>query len=370
MLKSVLWGLGAVVGLYFAWSIYLALVLRWEDEHTVGLAYYGRPLAERTRFKKSLRLHAVLLAPLLWINSKLAKVDFRRVRVQVQGTSFPGGSCSVYSVSKAIAYAPRPEDVFIVTQMKCGTTWMQHVVYQVLHRGRGDIVAKGGAMYALSPWLEGRRSVSIDDAPVVGTAARARIIKTHLPAQLCPKGDGARYIYVARHPVSCFASCVDFVATNVGAMAPPMAAYEEWFRSKDLMWWGTWTDHVKGWWDRARGNPRVLFLHFEDMKKDLASVVRQVTAFLGIPPLDDAELSAVVEQCGFAYMQEHQDHFEMHPPHILQTNAELFKAGTADRHKDVPADVRQRTLAWARVELKDSDYPLAAHYKDVAAAST
>jgi aryl sulfotransferase len=210
--------------------------------------------------------------------------------------------------------------------------------------------------------------VSIDDAPVVGTAGKARIIKTHLPGSLCPKGDAARYIYVARHPLSCFASCVDFVATNVGAMAPPMAAYEEWFRSKDLMWWGTWTDHVKGWWDRARGNARVLFLHFEDMKKDLPGVVRQVAAFLGVPPLNDTELASVVEKCGFAYMQEHQDHFEMHPPHIMQTNAELFVRGTADRHKDVPPDVRQRTLAWAKAELKDSDYPLASRYPDVAAA--
>lgn len=360
--------LGAVVGLYVVWTIYLAVVLRWEDESTVGLGYYGRDQAERDRFKVALRLHARLLAPVLWVNSRLAKVDFRRVRVTHKGISFPAGSCSAESCAAATAYQPRADDVFVVTQMKCGTTWMQHVVYEVLHRGKGDIVATGRALYALAPWLEGRRSVPMGQAPLLGTDRRSHIIKTHLPAQLCPSSPAARYIYAARHPVSCFASCIDFVATNVGAMAPSLAAYEEWFRSPDLMWWGTWTDHVKGWWERAQGEPNVLFVTFEEMKRDLPGIVRKVAAFLGVATLTDEELARVVEKCGFAYMQEHQDNFEMHPPHILQTNAELFKRGTADRHKDVPAEARQRVLAWAAAELEGSSFPLTELYPDVAAA--
>jgi hypothetical protein len=44
----------------------------------------------------------------------------------------------------------------------------------------------------------------------------------------------------------------------------------------------------------------------------------------------------------------------MNPPHILQTDAELFVRGTADRHKDVPDEVRGRILAWAARELDGS----------------
>jgi hypothetical protein len=245
---------------------------------------------------------------------------------------------------------------------------MQHVVYQVLHRGAGTIVETGVEMYALAPWLEGRKSVPIEKAPLLGTERPSRIIKTHLPASLCPWSPEARYVYVARHPVSCFASCIDFVATNVGAMAPALPAYEAWFRSRDLMWWGTWTDHVKGWWERAR-SPNVLFLFFEDMKRDLPAVVRRVAEFLGVRPLSESELARVVEKCGFAYMQEHQDNFEMHPPHILQTNAELFVRGSADRHKDVPADARRRIRAWVAAELRGSGFPLTEKYPDVAAAA-
>lgn len=359
------WILGAVVVLYLVQSIYLGVVLRWEDEQTAGLGYYGRSAAERDRFKQKLRFHAVLLAPILWLNGRMAKMDFRRASIQYKGVAAPGGSCSPETFAAAEAYQPRQDDVFVVTQMKCGTTWMQHIVYEVLLRGNGNLVETGTAIYALSPWIEGRRSVSLAEAPLVGQERPARIIKTHLPGQLCPAAVGARYVYVARHPVSCFASCVDFVATNVGRMAPSKAAFEEWYCTPDLMWWGTWPTHVKGWWERTQRDRNVLFVYFEDMKRDLPGTVRQVAAFLGMKPLTDAELARVVEKCGFSYMQQHQGNFEMQPPHLLQTNADLFVRGTAERHKDVPEDAQRRILSWAARELEGSNFPAAKAYPDV-----
>ncbi|HEX9108970.1 MAG TPA: sulfotransferase domain-containing protein [Longimicrobiales bacterium] len=365
------WVLGAFAAafaLYLLQAIHLALVLRWEDEHTNGLAYYGRSADERARFKQRLRFQAMLLSPILWANGKMARLDFHRARIEYKGVSAPSGSCSVESFEKATSYQPRPEDIFVVTQMKCGTTWMLEVLYETLNRGRGDIVERGTTLHALAPWIEGRKAVPIEDAPLVGAERPSRIIKTHLPAQLCPFDERARYIYVLRHPVSCFASCIDFVKTNVGAMAPELPAFEEWYCSPELMWWGTWTDHARGWFERAR-LPNVLFVHFEDMRRDLPAIVRQLTDFLGLAPLSEQEQAAVVQKSSFAYMQEHQDSFEMHPPHILQTNAEMFVRGTADRHKDVPADVRQRILAWAARELGSDHAEVARAYPDVAEAA-
>lgn len=358
-------GLAALAALYIAWSVYLAVVLKWEDERTAGLSYYGLPPAEREAFKRRLRLHARLLSPVLWLNGRLVTLDFRKIRIVHKGVSAPAGTCSAESFERAEAYQPRPEDIFVVTQMKCGTTWMEHVVYEVLNRGSGNLVESGITLYSVAPWLEGRRSVPVDHAPLHGSERPSRIIKTHLPAQLCPVSGEARYIYVARHPVSCFASCMDFVATNVGAMAPGMAAYEEWFCSRDLMWWGTWPDHVRGWWERAAAAPNVLYMFFEDMKRDLPAAVRQVAEFLKVKPLSETELARAVEKCGFSYMQRHQVNFEMHPPHVLETNAALFVSGTADRHNDVPEDVRRRIVSWCAAELKGSGFPPPPAYSDI-----
>ena len=101
MIRALVWTLGIVVGAYVLWTIYLALVLRWEDEHTVGLGYYGLSPEGRERFKRRLRFHALLLAPLLRLNSRLAQVDFRRVRVVHKGVSFPAGSCDAASTARA-----------------------------------------------------------------------------------------------------------------------------------------------------------------------------------------------------------------------------------------------------------------------------
>jgi len=367
-LNTLLIILGAVVAVYVALGVYLALVLRWEDEQTVGLKYYGLPVAGRERFKRALRWHATLLSPILWLNGRLATLDFRKARIQYKGVSAPAGSCSVESFASAEAYQPRVEDIFVVTQMKCGTTWMQHVVYEVLHRGGGSLVESGTALYSVAPWLEGRKSVTVDDAPLLGGERPSRIIKTHLPVSLCPFDRAAKYVYIARHPASCFASCVDFVVTNVGGMEPPLPAFEEWFRSPELMWWGTWADHVRGWWHRSRVEQNVLFLFFEDMKKDLPGVVREVAAFLGVAPLSIAELANVTLKCGFAYMQEHQEAFEMHPPHVLQPRARLFVSGSTERHLDVPEETRQRVSAWAVRELADGGMPVPRAWSDLTAA--
>ena len=350
--------------------LYYATVLRWEDDQTTGLNYFGKSLAERERFKRTLARHASLLAPMLWINSRMSKLDFRRARIQYKGISGPPWSCSVESFQRAERYQPSSEDIFVVTQMKCGTTWMQNVVYEVLQRGRGTLVDTGTAMHAVSPWLESYKSVSVAAAPLIGAERPSRLIKTHMPVALCPYDPNARFIYVMRHPAACFASCVDFVQMNVGGLAPPLSAFEEWFCSKDLMWWGTWTDHILGWWRWSQEQRNVFLVSFEEMKRDLPAVIRQVASFLGVGPLSDEEVASVATKCGFRFMQEHESSFERQPPHILQAHerSRHVVSGTAARDKEVPEDLRLRVSSWAARELAHTGFPLQKAYPDVAAA--
>jgi len=357
--------IGAVVAFFFAQMLYLNVVLTWADKETTGLGYYGRALTQRQRFKGTLRKHAVFLTPILRLIGRLSTFTFDKVSFRHGDLTGPQGTCNKDSFARADAYQAQPEDVFVVTQMKCGTTWMQHVVYEVLRRGDGDIVESGATLYAVSPWLESIKSVSMEDAPLVGSEHHSRVVKTHLPAGHCPFSPESRYIYVARHPVSCFASCVDFIATNLGIFGPQLEQLEEWFCSRELMWWGTWTDHVKGWWSLSEQHDNVLFVHFEEMKRDLPAVVQQVAEFLGVAPLSEDELERVVHKCGFQYMQQHKGAFEMQPPNLLAVEAALFVRGTADRHKDVPQATRERIARWCVGEMEGSAYPLQAMYPDV-----
>ena len=358
---------GALILFFLFQMIYLAGVLSWEDQHTRGLGYYGRSPEGRAQFKRTLRRQVRVLYPILRVLGRFSTLTFDKASFQHNGVSGPRGTCSPESFAKADGYQAQPEDIFVVTQMKCGTTWMQHVVYQILTCGAGDLVERGSTLYAESPWLEALKSVPVEDAPLIGRDRPSRIIKTHLPVEVCPYSTDARYIYVARHPVSCFASCADFIASNAGPMTPDPDVIEAWFTSDDLMWWGTWPKHVQGWWKRSQEQGNVLFLTFEEMKADLPGVVRRVAAFLGIEPLGETELGQVVTKCSFGYMQEHKDTFEMHPPHILAIDAELFVRGSSDRYKDVPPETREWILSWCARELSGGDVPAADWYPDIPA---
>ena len=348
---------------------YLAAVLYWQERQIKGLAYLGLSLEHRRRVKRRLRFHSRLLTPLAWLISRFSRAVLAKVSFRHLGITGPVGTCSGESFERATRYVPQPEDVFIVTQMRSGTTWLQHLVYELLRRGHGDLVESGRALYSVSPWLEAETGVPVADAPRIGDERPSRIIKTHLPAHLCPFDEHARYVYVVRHPVACFASCVDFVATNAGPFAPTLDALEAWFCSEE-MWWGPWTEHVRGWWNRAERCDNVLFLRFEELLDDLPSLAQRVAAWLDLQPMTADELHRVVAKCSFDYMRQHEEMFEMHPPRLFAVDRTLFVRGDKERHRAVAEPVRRRIAAWSAAELQGTTFPLAELYPDLGETTT
>ena len=266
-----------VVGsLYFKWYF------NWELKNRRGLKYYGRPFRTRRSFKRKIKTHSFFLKPVIFLETKLRKKlgvqDIASIIFQdVQGPSF---SCTQESFEQAAAYQPSLNDIFIVTQMKCGTTWMQQVVFQILTRGQGTFSDHEYVhLSAISPWIEAIDGVSITDAPLIGIPGR-KILKTHLPTNLCPYNQKAKYIYVVRHPVSCFGSIMDYFKLTAGPFSPSEPQVLQWFCS-DHMWWQPWPDHVGNWWELSEMKNNVFFVSFEQMKKDPISVIKMVSTFFG-----------------------------------------------------------------------------------------
>ena len=246
---------------------------------------------------------------------------------------------------------------------------MQQVAYEVLLRGCGDLGDDGHRhMYATSPWIESRQSVSLENAARLGDRGD-RIIKTHMPTQLCPYGKDARYLYVTRHPVSCFASIMDFFGMLAGPFTPALLHMLDFYLSDD-MYWRSWPEHVDGWWRRSREHPEnVLFVHYETMLDDLPGVVDRVASLLEIS-LSAEEKARVVHKSGFEYMKAHEGVFEMAPPSPFQMAGDSYlKSGRKDRNRDVGEAEAARIRAWCRDWLRahDSPYPLDRFYPDVAA---
>jgi hypothetical protein len=354
----------AVAGLFAVNALYLRWYLQWEHRNTSGMAYYGRPLLERRVLKRRIRWLSLPVLPYVRLLALGNQGKATMPVFEYQGVCGPPGVSSPEVFERAMKYQPRAEDVFVVTQMRCGTTWMQQVVYEVVHRGRGNLTDTGhNHLYAVSPWIDGSNGVTLDDAPLVGERP-TRIIKTHLPIKLCPYSEQAKYIYVARHPVSCFASIADYNRTLLGPLIPDINTIVEWFCS-DRMYWLPWPEHVSGWWQWAMSRSNVLFVHYEEMATDFAGVLDRLAVFLGYELTAD-EKQRITEKCSFRYMKVNEELFEMSPPNMFSViGGRFFTSGEVSRHEDVTATIRQSILEYCRQTLGQTQYPAHNFYPDL-----
>ena len=353
---------GAAAGLAVAALVYLGWYVGWEARQTSGMAYFGRPIEERRALKKRIRLYSLPVMPLVRLLALANRSQSKLPSFEFEGVPGPPKVSSADVFARAKQYRPRKGDVFVATQMRCGTTWMQQLVYQIVTRGRGDFDGGRGHLYAVSPWIDALHTVSMDDAPLVGEPP-TRIIKTHLPTALTPYSDDAKYIYVTRHPVSCFASIVDYNRTLLGPFMPRLEVFVDWFCSNQ-MYWLPWPAHVAGWWEWASSRPNVLFIHYEEMKADFSTARDRVAAFLGVALTPD-EQRRVTEACTFKFMQAHEEWFEMAPPTMFSAAGRFLPSGAASRQDDVTPETRQRIVAYCREELKSTAYPTERFYPDL-----
>jgi hypothetical protein len=198
-----------------------------------------------------------------------------------------------------LAYRPTPDEVFIVTPAKCGTTWMQQIVHGLRSRGSMDF----DEVSRVVPWIDMAHDLGIDiHAP---QPAAPRAFKTHSPLDAVPAG--GRYIVVVRDPADALVSNYHFAESmffEKGSISLDTYAMESYLPSRSVV------KHVLAMWPR-HGDPDVLALCYEHIVADLPGTIERVAAFIGVPL--DAELKAIVtRQSGIAFMQEHKEQFEDH----------------------------------------------------------
>ncbi len=187
-------------------------------------------------------------------------------------------------------YAPRQGDVVVSAYFKAGTNWIMHVCHQICHHGAAEFEH----IQDVIPWpdaAEPRFWVDVQDDSVRQTPTGLRVIKSHLPPSQIPVNADAKYIAVTRDPKDCAASAYHFFRTLVfGATMPPPDVWLSHFRSEAPNF-GRWDEFTDEWY-RLRQTPNVLFLCFEDVKRDSKGAIVQIADFLGVT-LSDEQLQQV-----------------------------------------------------------------------------
>ncbi|XP_070788894.1 amine sulfotransferase-like isoform X1 [Pituophis catenifer annectens] len=192
----------------------------------------------------------------------------------------------------------RDDDTFIITYPKSGTVWTQNIVSLILYEGHRD-GTENITLIDRAPWLE--YNVYFVDLP---SRPSPRVICTHLPHYLAPKGlrnKRAKIIYVFRNPKDVLISSYHFYKIlTMMETSQEFDAYLEKFLAGKVPN-SLWLDHVEGWYTH-KGDFNILFLSYEEMKKDLRSSVLKICHFLG-RELTEKEVDDVVDKATFDNMK-------------------------------------------------------------------
>uniref|UniRef100_A0A3P8X6I6 Sulfotransferase n=1 Tax=Cynoglossus semilaevis TaxID=244447 RepID=A0A3P8X6I6_CYNSE len=186
-------------------------------------------------------------------------------------------------------FQARPDDILIATYPKAGTTWISYILdllYFEQKSERETIVP----IYERVPFLE----ISIPSQPKGKDLAdklttSPRLIKTHFPVQFVPKSfweQKSRMICVMRNAKDLAVSYFHFNRMN---HVQPEAG--DWSVSHgspctvvSTVVFGSWYDHVNGWWEKKSTYSNLLVLFYEDLVEDPGRELDKLCHFLGLSP--------------------------------------------------------------------------------------
>lgn len=192
--------------------------------------------------------------------------------ITVEGLRFADGF-DPETIRSALTYQPRPYDVFVVTYPKCGTTWMMQIMLLILHEG--ELPETTEEYFACTPYLEMLGAEAVEKMP------RPSPIRSHLPFDMIPFANHAKYVYVARNPKDC---CVSFYhhTKMFPAYGFSNGSFDDFFKMfvKGETDYNDYFDHLQSWYEH-KDDDNIFFITYEQLKDDTKGAVLQIADFLG-----------------------------------------------------------------------------------------
>ncbi|KAK9068397.1 hypothetical protein SSX86_012510 [Deinandra increscens subsp. villosa] len=207
-------------------------------------------------------------------------------------------------------FQAQPTDVFLTSHPKTGTTWLKALSFAILNRSKFKLDLGSlphHPLLTISPH---------DCVPFMETEAFLNnpsyangLMATHIPYTSLPKSiisSDCRIVYVCRNPKDVLTSYWHFFRK----LNTPIKLDDgfELF-SRGMNHYGSFWDHVIGYYKASLEHPdKVLFLKYEDLKKDPESEVKKLAKFVGNPFTEeekyDGSVQKIIKLCGFENLCE------------------------------------------------------------------
>ncbi|XP_065215218.1 luciferin sulfotransferase-like [Planococcus citri] len=275
----------------------------------------------------------------------------------------------------------RDDDIWVCTFPKSGTTWVQEMTWCIANEL--DFEAARENLMVRFPFLEFSsmrdsskikpeyatalpvsRRFLLDSVDEIDKLTTRRFIKTHLPFELLPKklrnfSTQAKIIYVVRNPrdtlISYYHHC-----KLIESFKGTLPEFVELFFDGNVPF-GPYPEHVKGYLAHIN-NPNVLYLQYEEMKKDLRSVIHKTADFIGkIISKDEAD--QLLDHLSFSSMKKnsavnHESVVEAKKKHNLSVkDGHFMRRGIVGDWKEaIDATLFERFEKWERENLNGINF--------------
>lgn len=307
------------------------------------------------------------------------------VRILPEGWLYP--ALSVKYLDKIQTMKFRSDDVIVTTFPKCGTTWMQEILWTMLHNPNLDNPKANEDLWLRSPEIS--IDMMFDLKPLKGVPtdsymkkfnemcpgkrwedglslhlaeaeASPRILKSHYPVSLLPHDilDKTKVVYVARNPKDMAVSLFYFFKTlNVFPFDTSMEGlFEALMVEKSL--YGPFWPHVKEAWQK-RHHPNLHFVFYEDMKADIMLELRKLNEFLGTQKSEET-LEAVARHTSFSAMKSRGEPIK---DKVFEKKSDsdvtFFRKGKiGDWRNHFSPEMQKKMDQWSEKNLEGSDLSL------------
>ncbi|XP_024240746.1 cytosolic sulfotransferase 2 isoform X1 [Oncorhynchus tshawytscha] len=185
-------------------------------------------------------------------------------------------------------FQARPDDILIATYPKAGTTWVSYIL-DLLYFGQTAPERQTSLpIYERVPFLESDFHILPPGTELADKLSTSPRLKTHLPVQLVPKSfweQNCRIVYVARNAKDNEVSYFHFDRMNQAHPEPgDWNNFLQRFMDGKMVF-GSWYDHVTGWWERKQTHSKLHYVFYEDMVEIRAAQPSSWKSYNGYRPL-------------------------------------------------------------------------------------
>jgi len=234
-----------------------------------------------------------------------------------EGTWYPGTFPPPFLERiKAIDY--RDDDVVMVSYPKSGNNWTQKILGEMMNFVPAPEKHLPFHLMELAFKINPNLNMFLDDFE---TLPSPRTASSHLDVSFFKKAletKKTKFIVVLRNPKDVMVSYYYFFQTQpfLGHFPGTFDDFMEMVQAGRVPDWFDW---IQGWW-QYKDHPNVIFVKYEDMKKDLATEIKRLAKFLNIDVTEET-LQKTLENSTVSAMKKE---FDERDKELLKTKSTSF----------------------------------------------